>query len=118
MAEDTDRRIVQEMWTLARNEPLTLAALQPFGFVDRDRYRRHVGTIILEFTLDSDPRTNIWGYELSINDAEGGVLDFEIVDYWLTNFFGSLKFLAARRNFLFTGEARYTFPYTHGGSNS
>lgn len=118
MAEDTDRRIVQEMWTLARNEPLTLAALQPFGFVDKERYRRHVGGIILEFTLDSDPRTHIWGYELSISDADGGILDSEVVDYWLTTFFGSLKFLAARRNFLFTGEARFTFPYTHNGLNS
>ena len=116
MAEDTDRRIVQEMWTLARNEPLTLAALQPFGFVDKERYRRRVGNVILDFTLDADPRTQVWGYELAILDAEGGVLDSDVVDYWLTAFFGTLKFLASRRNFLFTGEARFMFPYTQNSA--
>ena len=113
MPETTDRYIVQEMWTLAQNEPLTLAALQPFGFVDRDRYRRRVGDIVLEFTLDADPRTRIWSYELSILDAEGGILETEVIHYWLDAFFGSLSFLASRRNFLLTGEARYTFPYHH-----
>ena len=118
MAEDTDRIIVQDMWTLARNEPLTLAALQPFGFVDRERYKRRVGAVILEFTLDADPKTQVWGYELAINDAEGGMLDPDVVDYWLTAFFGSAKFLASRRNFLFTGEARYLFPYTQSNTNA
>lgn len=113
MPEDTDRRIVSEMWTLARNEPLTLASLQPFGFVDRERYKRRVGDILLEFTLDSDPRTKVWSYELAILDAQGGQLDAEVVDYWLYAFFGRESFLAARRNFLMTGEARFTFPYSH-----
>lgn len=106
------------MWTLARNEPLTLAALQPFGFVDRERYRRRVNTIVLEFTLDADPRTRIWGYELAILDAEGGVLDYEVVEYWLAAFFGNLKYLAARRDYLMTGEARFTFPYTTSSTAS
>jgi len=35
------------------------------------------------------------------------------VEYWLHAFFGRESFLAARRNFLLTGEARYTFPYNH-----
>jgi hypothetical protein len=33
------------------------------------------------------------------------------VDYWLQAFFGREAFLASRRNFEMTGEARYTFPY-------
>ena len=111
MPEATDRRIVEEMWTLARNEPLTLSALAPFGFVDRERYRRKVGNVVLEFTLDSDSRSKIWSYELAILHADGQVLDSEVVQYWLDAFFGRESFLAARRNFELTGEARYTFPY-------
>ncbi len=111
MPEATDVKIVMEMWTLARNEPLTLSAIVPFGFVDRERYRRRVGKVVLEFTLDGDQRTKIWSYELAILHADGEVLDNEIVDYWLTAFFGRESFLAARRNFELTGEARYTFPY-------
>jgi hypothetical protein len=111
MAEATDKHIVQEMWTLARNEPLTMASLLPFGFVDRERYRRRVGKVVLEFTLDSDPQTKIWSYELAILGADGEPLDSEVVQYWLEAFFGRESFLAARRNFLMTGEARFTFPY-------
>jgi hypothetical protein len=96
MPELTDRKIVEEMWTIARNEPLTLSSIVPFGFVDRDRYRRRVGEVVLEFTLDS---------------ATGATLDGEIVEYWLQAFFGRESFFAARRNFELTGEARYTFPY-------
>lgn len=114
MPEFADRQIVEEMWTLARNEPLTLAGLSPFGFVDRERYRRRVGDVMLELTLDSDPRTHEWSYELSISDADGGTLDPDIVTYWLQAFFGRAAHFAMRRNFLFTGEARYTFPYAHG----
>jgi|GEM_PF-1027950 hypothetical protein len=113
MPEETDRRIVEEMWTQARNEPLTLAPLLPFGFVDRERYRRRVGSVVLEFTLDADPQTGVWSYELAILDAEGATLDNEVVEYWLHAFFGRESFLAARRNFLLTGEARFTFPYSH-----
>jgi hypothetical protein len=111
MPELTDRKIVEEMWTIARNEPLTLSSIVPFGFVDRDRYRRRVGEVVLEFTLDSDPRTKVWSYELAILDATGATLDGEIVEYWLQAFFGRESFFAARRNFELTGEARYTFPY-------
>ena len=114
MAESTDRRIVSEMWTLARNEPLTLASLLPFGYVDRDRYRRRAGKVILEFTLDSDPKSKVWSYELAILSADGEQLETETIQYWLEAFFGRESFLAARRNFLMTGEARYTFPYRHG----
>ncbi len=111
MPETTDRQIVEEMWTVARNEPLTLAGVLPFGSVDRERYRRRVGNVILTFTLDSDTRTGIWSYELGIADAEGGTLDDDVVRYWLNAFFGREVSLAARRGFLFAGEARYTFPY-------
>jgi hypothetical protein len=111
MPEATDRQIVEEMWTLARNEPLTLAAVSPFGLMDRERYRRRVGKVLIEFTLDSDPRTNIWSYELAILDTEGGQLEDETVQYWLQAFFGRHSYSAARRNFLMTGEARFTFPY-------
>ncbi len=114
MAETTDRQIVEEMWTIARNEPLTLAGLLPFGAVNAERYRRRVGEVILSLTLDSDPRTGIWSYELSIANAEGGVLDDEVVQYWLHAFFGREAGRAARRGFLLTGEARYTFPYKGG----
>lgn len=111
MAEATDRKIVEEMWTLARNEPLTLSSIVQFGFIDRDRYRRRVGAVVLELTLDSDPRSKIWSYELAILDGSGATLDGDVVEYWLQAFFGRESFLAARRNFELTGEARYTFPY-------
>lgn len=113
MPEATDRDIVREMWTQARNEPLTIAPLLPFGFVDRERYRRRVGTVILEFTLDSDPQTKVWSYELAILSTNGQELDMETVQYWLEAFFGREVLLASRRNFLMTGEARYTFPFRH-----
>lgn len=111
MPEMTDRRIVEEMWTTARNEPLTMASLVAFGYIDRERYRRRIGNIVLEFTLDSDPRSKVWAYELAILDESGAVLDSEVVEYWLHAFFGRESFLASRRNFLMTGEARYVFPY-------
>jgi hypothetical protein len=111
MPETTDKRIVEEMWTVARNEPLTLAGVVAFGVVDRERYQRRVGNVVLSFTLDCDHRTNIWSYELGIADAAGGVLDDEVVQYWLRAFFGREASLAARRGFLMSGEARYTFPY-------
>ena len=111
MPETTDKRIVEEMWTVARNEPLTLAGVVAFGVVDRERYQRRVGNVVLSFTLDCDYRTNIWSYELGIADAAGGVLDDEVVQYWLRAFFGREASLAARRGFLMSGEARYTFPY-------
>ncbi len=114
MPEVADHEIVEEMWTLARNEPLTLAAISPFGLVDRTRYRRRVGDVLLELTLDSDPRTTHWSYELAILDAEGGQLDTDTVNYWLVAFFGREAHFASRRNFLMTGEARFTFPYHYG----
>lgn len=118
MPEATDRDIVRDMWTQARNEPLTLAPLMPFGFVDRERYRRRVAGIVLEFTLDSDPQTKVWSYELAILSGDGEPVDSETVQYWLEAFFGREAFLAARRNFLMTAEARFTFPYRHGGGGS
>ena len=114
MAEAIDKEIVEEMWTLARNEPLTLSGISPFGMVDRSRYRRQVGKVLLELTLDSDPRTNIWTYELAILNADGGELDTETVQYWLHAFFGREAHFASRRNFLMTGEARFVFPYRYG----
>ena len=114
MAETTDRQIVEEMWTTARNESLTLAGVLPFGMVDRERYRRQVGDVVLTFTLDGDARTGIWSYELGIASADGSVLDDEVVQYWLDAFFGREAARAARRGFLLTGEARYTFPYRGG----
>jgi len=112
MPEDTDRHIIEEMWTIARSEPTTLAAISPFGFVDMERYRRRVGEVILTFTLDRDPKTNIWSYELRIQHADGAPLDDEVIQYWLDAFFGRNAFLASRRNFLLTGEASYTYPYS------
>jgi hypothetical protein len=112
MPEMMDRKIVEEMWTLARNEPLTLARVSPFGLMDRERYRRRVGEVVLELTLDNDERNNTWAYELAILDADGGTLDADVVNYWLQAFFGRDAHFAARRNFLFTGEARFIFPYT------
>ena len=111
MAEMADRKIVEEMWTQARNAPLTLARISPFGLMDKDLYRRRVGDVILELTLDNDERNNTWAYELAILDAEGGQLDIDVVNYWLQAFFGRDAHFAARRNFLFTGEARFVFPY-------
>lgn len=111
MSEVADKKIVEEMWTHARNEPLTLARLSPFGLMDKERYRRRVGDVILELTLDHDDRHNAWAYELAILDADGGTLDTDVVNYWLQAFFGRDAHFAARRNFLFTGEARFVFPY-------
>lgn len=111
MPETTDKQIVEEMWTIARNEPLTLSGIVAFGFVDMDRYKRRVGDVVLTLTLDSDQRTQIWSYELAIAHVNGETLDDEVVRYWLNAFFGREAFLAARRGFLLTGEARYTFPY-------
>lgn len=113
MPEATDRQIVEEMWTIARNAPLALAGISPFGIMDREQYRRRVGKVVLEFTLDCDQRNQIWSYELSILDGEGGQLDDETVQYWLQAFFGRQSYSAARRNFLMTGEARFTFPYNY-----
>lgn len=112
MAEFTDKQIVEEMWTVARNEPLTLAGVSAFGFMDRNRYKRRVGNVVLELTLDADRRSGSWSYELAILHPDGETLDDDTIHYWLHAFFGRESFLAARRNFLFTGEARYTFPYS------
>lgn len=112
MPEFADQQIVEEMWTRARNEPLTLAAIVPFGVIDPERYKRRVGDVVLTFTLDADARTRVWSYELGIAHAEGETLDDEVVQYWLAAFFGRERFLAARRSFLFTGEARFIFPYS------
>lgn len=111
MPEAADKQIVEEMWSRAQREPLTLAALSPFGVVDAERYKRRVGAVALTFTLDCDRRTNFWSYELAIANADGGVLDEEVVQYWLHAFFGRHAGRAARRGFLLTGEARYTFPH-------
>ena len=109
--EERDRRIAQEMWTLANNEPLALASLQPFGIVDRERYRRRLGDgLMLELTLETDPNTGIWSYEFSVLDEEGALVDEEVVQYWLNVFFGAERFSASKRSFLLA-EARFTFPY-------
>lgn len=109
--EAADRRVAEEMWTLANNEPLALAALQPFGLVDRDRYRRRVwGNVILELTLETDPRSGIWSYEYAILDQDGGRVEEDVVAHWLAMLLGSRSHIASRRSFLFT-EARFTFPY-------
>lgn len=108
---DEDQRVAQEMWTLANNEPLSLAPLQPFGVIDRDRYRRRVGEgVVLELTLETDPRTSVWSYEFAVLDEEGGRVEEELVQHWLRCFFGNLAHLASKRSFLLT-EARFTFPY-------
>jgi hypothetical protein len=106
-----DKQIVQEMWLLANNEPLALAALQPHGFVDRDHYRRYVDGLILELTLETDPHTNLWSYEFAVLHPEGERLDDEIVQHWLTLFFGQEARHAAKRGFMLTTDARFTFPY-------
>ena len=99
------------MWTLANNEPLTVAPLVAFGFIDRERYRRYIDGVILELTLDKDPQTEIWSYELAILNPEGGPVDGELVEYWLHHFFGRESHFAAKRNFMLTDDARYIFPY-------
>jgi hypothetical protein len=109
--EEQDQQVVQEMWTLANNEPLTVAPLVPFGFVDRERYRRYLGDVNLELTLDKDPQTGIWSYELAILNPESGPVDPEVVEYWLKLFFGREAHFAAKRNFMLTDESRFTFPY-------
>lgn len=114
MPEATDRMIVAEMWEMAKNKPLTLAAISPFGIMDREDFRRRVGDVILELTLGCDSRTQIWAYELAILDADGGQLDADTVNYWLQAFFGRDAHSAARRNFLMTGEARFVIPYQYG----
>ena len=108
--EERDVRVVQEMWTLANLEPLPLASLQRYGFVDRERYRRYVDRLILELTLDKDPRTSQWSYELAILDPDEDIVDPEVVQYWLRLFFGRDAPFAAKRNFMLT-EARFTFPW-------
>jgi hypothetical protein len=109
---ERDKKIVQDMWTFARNEPLAIKDLLPFGFADRERYRRYVGDIVLEFTLESDEKSKIWSYELAVLDKDGAFLDPDIVQYWLEMFFGNQSGRAARRSMLFPAEARFTFPYS------
>lgn len=107
---DRHQLIVQEMWTTANNEPLAMAGLQPFGFVDRERYRRVVDGLSIEFVLDCDVHSHIWSYELAILDPEGVPVDEDVVQYWLKLFFGKEAVFASKRSYLLT-EARYTFPY-------
>jgi hypothetical protein len=106
-----DELLVREMWTLANNEPLSVAPIVAFGFIDRERYRRYLGDLILELTLDKDPQTEIWSYELAITRPDGVPVDADIVEYWLKLFFGRESHFAAKRNFMLTDESRYTFPY-------
>ena len=75
-----------------------------FGFVDRERYRRYIDGLILDLTLDKDPKTEIWSYELAILNPEGGPVDGEKVAYWLHLFFGRESHFAAKRNFMLTDE--------------
>jgi hypothetical protein len=109
--EERDQQIVREMWTQANNEPLTLGSLQAFGFVDRERYRRYVDGLILELVLDKDPRSDAWSYELAILAPDGGQVDDALVRYWLEAFFGREAAFAAKRNYMLTADARYTFPF-------
>lgn len=109
-SEERDRRIAQEMWTLANNEPLALASLQPFGIVDRDQYKRLVDGTLLSLTLETDPNTGVWSYEFAVLDPDGGYVDDDIVEYWIGIFFGSERHFASKRSFLLS-EARFTFPY-------
>ncbi len=106
-----DRQLVQEMWTLANNEPLALAALQPYGLVDRDRYRRYIDGITLELTLETDPQTGIWSYEFALIHPDGEVVDATLIEYWLDLFFGKESRHAAKRGFMLTTDARFTLPY-------
>ena len=108
---ERDKKVVQDMWTLARNEPMTMQHLLPFGVADRERYRQYLGDIVLEFTLEADERTKLWSYELAILDKDGGFLDPDVVQYWLEMFFGNQAGRAGRRSLLFPAEARFTFPY-------
>jgi hypothetical protein len=110
---ERDRLIVQEMWTIANNEPLALSGLQPLGMIDRDRYRRTVDGISLELTLESDPHSGIWAYEFSLVDPDGVQVDEETVQYWLELFFGKETRHISKRSYLLTADARYTFPYQH-----
>lgn len=104
-----DMTLVREMWTLANNEPLALAHLQRYGVIDRERYRRVRAGIALEFTLETDQRTSIWSYELAILDESGDDIDADVVEYWLTAFFGEQRPLASKRSFLMR-DARFTYP--------
>ena len=106
-----DKLIVQDMWTLANNEPLALGGLQPHGLIDRERYRRYVDGLTLELTLETDPKTNLWSYEFAIIHPNGERIDDEIVAYWLDQFFGQEARHAAKRGFMVTTDARFTFPY-------
>lgn len=108
---ERDRLIVQEMWTLANSEPLSLGALQPHGIIDRERYRRYVDGLTLELTLESDPKTGVWSYEFALIHPEGDRIDDEVVAYWLDQFFGKEARHAAKRGFMLTTDARFTFPY-------
>ena len=109
---ERDRLIVQEMWTLANSEPLALAALQPLGMIDRERYRRYVDGLILELTLETNPKSSVWSYELALIHPEGERLDEDIITYWLDQFFGNEARHAAKRGFMLTTDARFTFPYS------
>ena len=109
--QERDRQIVQDMWTLANNEPLSLSILQPHGIVDRERFRRYVDGLVLELTLETDSQTGVWSYEFGVFAANNERVDEEIVAYWLDQFFGKEARHAAKRGFLLTTDARYTFPY-------
>lgn len=108
---ERDRLIVQEMWTLANAEPLSLAALQPHGFIDRERYRRYVDGLVLELTLETNPQTGVWSYEFALLAPSGEKVEEEVVAYWLDQFFGKEARHAAKRGFMLTTDARFTFPY-------
>ena len=106
-----DRQLIQEMWAQANNAPLALAALQPHGVIDREDYRRYVDGLIIELTLETNPQTRVWSYELAILHPGGEILEGEVVEYWLEQFFGTEVRHAAKRGFMITADARYTFPY-------
>jgi hypothetical protein len=110
-SREHDRQLVQEMWTVANNEPLSLVGLQPYGMIDRERYRRLVDNLTLELTLETDPQTGAWSYEFALIHPEGERIDEDIVAYWLDQFFGKEARHAAKRGFLLTTDARFTFPY-------
>jgi hypothetical protein len=107
---ERDLRVVQDMWTLANNEPLTLFALQKYGVIDRERYRRLHNGLWLELTLECDERTKVGSYELAILSQDGSDVDPDVVNYWLEAFLGNKKGLASRRSFMLR-DARYTFPF-------
>jgi hypothetical protein len=108
---ERDRQLVQEMWTLANSEPLSLATLQPYGLIDRERYRRYVDGLILELTLESHAQTGIWSYEFAVIPPDGERVEEDVVAYWLDQFFGQETRHAAKRGFMLTTDARFTFPY-------